>query len=310
MNIIELPVNGETMRINWEREKFVSIIPKSSESSVLVYDGMQIEIGMSATAFNQMMDKEVDADNLNEQITKMMQNYKFSGEFWFNFSRNESYANLIQVKWKSDVKNVTNPKKSKSRIMCLTEVNVSFLVNDNHKQVTRSFSYTKKHDMKKNETESTMREFLIRTFYFDIMDIVDPNRRLTKDYWHNDNLYGDFRNINYFYDSMENLVVPLYLYVNYEKCLVTGAALNIELSRFGNIEANSIAYSVGHAMAEAKLKAARIIALGPLICERLRDEAMYKELAGSAAKYGYMNNAERLENKAISSKNSAMSMLY
>ena len=84
MNIIELPVNGETMRINWEREKFVSIIPKNSESSVLVYDGMQIEIGMSATAFNQMMDKEVDADNLNEQITKMMQNYKFSGEFWLN----------------------------------------------------------------------------------------------------------------------------------------------------------------------------------------------------------------------------------
>ena len=310
MNIIELPVNGEVMRINWEREKFVSIIPKSSESSVLVYDGMQIEIGMSATAFNAMMDKEVDADNLNEQITKMMQNYKFSGEFWFNFNRDQDYANLVQVKWKSDINNVTNPAKSKSKIMCLTEVSVSFLVNQDHTQVTRSVTYTKKHDMKKNETETTMRQFILSTLYYDIIKIEDPNKRLIKQHWRYTYMYGDFKNINFFYDNNEEVIVPLYMYVDYEKYLISGAALNLELSRFGNIEANTIAYNVGNAMAEAKIKAARIIALGPIICEKLREEAVYKNLAGTAAKFGYTYNADRFESKAISAKKTAMSMLY
>jgi hypothetical protein len=310
MNIIELPVNGEIMRINWEREKFVSIIPKNNESSVLVYNGMQIEIGISATTFNQMMDKEVENDNLNEQITNMMQNYKFSGEFWFNFNRNEKYANLVQVKWKSDVNNVTNSGKSKSKIMCLTEINISFLVNNSHTQTTRSVTYLKKHDMKKNETEITMRNFIIDSLYSDVINVVDPNRKLLKEYWRNDNFYGNFKNINYFYDTMENEIVPLYINVDYDKCLISDAALTVELSRFGNVEVNSIAYSVGNAMAEAKIKAARIIALGPLICQKLREEGMYKELAGKATEFGYKYNASRYEDKAISAKKVAMSMLY
>lgn len=265
MKIVELPVSGEVLRLNWDRNKFSAIVPETKESSTLYYDGMKLALGISASSFNTLMDSLESADNTKERIEHLLSAYVFQGEI-FNEMNTTSKVHLQHTKWNTEIIKVVE-KDSKVKIHCKTNVTSSFLVNEDGAQVTKTILYEKKHLISKCKTLSLMRSFILDSLNRDLLKNTPLYRNDTvrwRDICDNSK-YGEFY---YFY--LRDIKIPVYLSpCSYINSIVDGAVLNVELSRFGSIEQGRIANASAEITAHSKLQAARIIALGPMICEKL-----------------------------------------
>ena len=264
MNIIELPVGEETLRLNWDRAKFSAIIPVSKDTSTLYYDGMKLDLSIGASTFNKFMDNLESEDNLKEQLESLMSSYTFKGEF-FNSLNNPQSSHLQHTKWETDIVKVSE-KDGEVKIQCKTLVHSSFLVNEGGTQVTKTTSYHKNHQIGKCRNHQSMRDFILKS----LSDDLDKHTHLFRNHtlhWPARRDYGKFR-----YFEQGGVEVPVYLDPKvYENSIIEGAAIQVEVTRFGSIEQGRISTTSAEIAGRARLQAARIIALGPVICKKVLD---------------------------------------
>lgn len=299
-NIISLPVGKETMRLNWDRTKFSAIIPVNENSSVLYYDGMKVDLSISASEFTNMMDDRDGEDALKEYITKMMSKYTFKGEF-YNELNTSGQAHLQHTSWETEITKVSETKKG-PKVWCNTTVSSSFLINKNGTQVTKTVSWTKRHTLDKCKNATTMREYLINRLTVDLRENVALYNDRSR--W---NDYSDNRRFDMFHKFyIKDITIPVYFYTSvYQDSLVEGAALNVELSRFGGVEQGRSAAFVAGVEAQARIQAARVIAMGPYICATLAEADHNRDYAPKAFPW----NRQAYEDKADMGYKKATSML-
>lgn len=277
MKIVELPVAGEVLRLNWDRNKFSAIVPETKESSTLYYDGMKLSLGISASSFNALMDNLQNADNIKERIEHLIANYVFQGEI-FNELNTTGKAHLQHTKWNTEIIKVVE-KGSEVKIQCKTTVSSSFLVNQGGIQATKTICYEKKHLISKCKSFSSIRSFILDNLNKDLIKNTPLYRNDKRHYTNSDDnrKYGEF----YYFYSLD-VEFPVYISPwSYIENVVDGAALNVELSRFGSIEQGRISNTSAAITAQAKLQAARIVALGPVICEKLLEAEAKRNYAKS-----------------------------
>lgn len=300
MNIIELPSGEEYIRINWDRSKFTCIIPVSSTSSILHYDGMILNLTISSSEFNKMMDEQEDEDFQQEFLNNVMQNYALTGDFYTELNTTHM-SHLQHTAWKSEVSKVTTPK-SGARIWCITTVTSSFLLNEGGVQVTKTVQFTKRHDIDKCMTSDSMKAFLLQSLNEDLLSIVptwDSKQR-----WEDHKDRAEFPAFWAF--EIKGVLIPIYdsSWV-YQNSSVSGAALNVELSRYGNIAQFDIALKQSEIQAHARMQAARIMAMGPYICKLLSEAERLRAFAPKAMSY----NRDGILQKAAFSQRRAEGLL-
>ncbi|QEG09111.1 hypothetical protein HWC29_gp075 [Aeromonas phage 4_4572] len=296
MNIIELPSGGEFIRLNWNRSKFTGIIPVSSTTSTLHYDGMVLNLTISASDFNRMMDEQESSDSQAEFLNNVMQNYSLTGEFYTELNTSEM-SHLQHTSWKTEISKVTTPK-SGVKVWCSTLVISSFLINQKGTQVTKTVQFIKRHVIDKCKSYETMKGFLLETLHEDIKSVTP-----TYDYKQRWNHHQDRREFPAFWAfEIKGIIIPIYdsAYV-YKSSSVHGAALAVELSRYGNVAQFDNALRQVEVQAHARLQAARIIAMGPHICKLLQNSAHLREYAKVAMSFNretYLQRAESAQRSA------------
>lgn len=101
--LIKLPVGNSHMRINWDNSLFTAIVPRTEESSLLIYAGNQFEIGISAEEFSKIIDDTNSEISRVNEIDAIFSTMSLLGESFSYINFEGVMSGIFRLSWDTSV---------------------------------------------------------------------------------------------------------------------------------------------------------------------------------------------------------------
>lgn len=276
--MIDLPVNGSIMRIKWDNSKFTAIIPNSNNSSTLAYGEQQFQLDISSEEFIKFLDSISSKDEMISGIRNIIESTPLTGvrhyyfedfgeNYWKDGLSVESLCQqIMEVKWDTRITDIRLGKGKKPLPAIKTQTNITITVLSlcEGKHHTASLEFLITDDLKKQKTLPERIDKELLSLYQKYLR-KEWSKHWGFNIWSRNSAYGKME----FVPIHNNVHLKLYS-GDISPYYTSGVALDAQLSRFGNISQNMVAVTTSQILADAKIKAAAVIAMGPVICEKYR----------------------------------------
>lgn len=254
--IISLPVSGQTMQLRWNPELFSAIIPVSESSSLLVYDGLKLNVDITSEKFSELISKHENDRSELKRLEAKVKKSLLVGSACMAFHNEGGYDDLqyqlMEYKWDTSIISIKELKHDLT-FKCESRIRVSYLLTcGGSHQATFHESFTLEHNLNANESIESMARL--------IDSKLEKKSRL---------IHVKVSNEKEFYTRRRSVLGDCYIiagkgegspifYLPVKRGFCSygraGASLNVEMSRFGNLTQLTSA----QIQADATLKSAKL----------------------------------------------------
>lgn len=140
--LIKLPIGNSHMRINWDNSLFTAIVPRTEESSLLIYAGNQFEIGVSAEEFSKIIDDTNSEISRVNEIDAVFNTMSLLGESFSYIDFDGRMSGIFRLSWDTSV-HFSGARVTRN--MCFTtrlHFSVVQVENDTVNTMVRSYTIT------------------------------------------------------------------------------------------------------------------------------------------------------------------------